>query len=188
VISISYQKIYRSQYIPIETITILRLNIMSKYLLVFFLLFSLGCNVSPFSPKQRNPINNRGNIDDIRNNQNGLMLDLANIRSKLDLIARDVENIQQGFMNSNNRNYGIQIFQGEGGLIVGISLISLLLFLVYNYKTKADKYRKTTELLGKEIKEMVNKDKNLKDNLYIMAVHEKIEEDIYKLLNEPPSP
>ena len=86
-------------------------------------------------------------------------------------------------MNSNNRNYGIQIFQGEGGLIVGLSLISLLLFLTYSYKTKADKYRKTTELLGKEIKEMVNKDKNLKDNLYMMAVQEKVEEDIYKLLN-----
>ena len=52
---------------------------MHKYLLLFLLLFSLGCSVSPFSPRQRNPINNRGNIDDIRNNHNGLMLDLDNI-------------------------------------------------------------------------------------------------------------
>lgn len=152
---------------------------MKKLIIIICLILS-GCRVSPFSPRQNNPINNQGTIEDIKNNQNGLMLDLANIRSKLELMARDVENIQQGFMNSNNRNYGIQIFQGEGGLIVGISLLAIFGFLTYNYKTKADKYKKTAELLGKEIKSLRNKD--LENNIYMSAIKEKLEENVYNLL------
>lgn len=157
---------------------------MKKILIGFFLIcFISGCNVSPLSPRSNQRINNQnGTIEDIKNNQNGLMLDLANIRSKLELMARDVENLQQGFMNSNNKNYGIQIFQGEGGLIAGLGLLAILGLLTYNYKTKADKYKKTAELLGQQIKSIVPKNKDIENKIYASALGAKVEEEVYKIL------
>lgn len=152
-----------------------------KKLILICLLICAGCNVSPLSPRNNNKINNQnGTIEDIKNNQNGLMADLANIRSKLDLMARDVENLQQGFMNSNNKNFGVQIFQGEGGIIAGLGLMAILGLLTFNYKIKADKYKKTAEILGKEIKSLHNKE--LENKIYISALDAKVEENIYKIL------
>ena len=149
-----------------------------------FALFSLvltGCaNVSPFSPKQNNRVNNQGSIEDIKSNQNGLMADLANVRGKLELMARDVENLQQGLINSNNKNYGVQIFQGEGGLLAGICLFSFLGYLIYNYRSQAVKYKKTAEIMAKEIKSIKNID--LENKIYTSALNNKIEENVYKML------
>jgi len=154
-----------------------------KKILIVICFFIIGCNVSPLSPRNNNKINNNGGaIEDIKSNQNGLMADLANIRSKLELMARDVENLQQGFMNSNNKNYGIQIFQGEGGLIAGMGIIAILGLLTYNYKTKADRYKKTAEILGKEIKSLKNKD--IENSIYMSALGAKVEEDVYKILKK----
>lgn len=145
---------------------------------------TIGCaNISPLSPKNNNRINNQnGTLEDIKNNQNGVMADLANVRSKLELMARDVENIQQGFMNSNNRNYGIQIFQGEGGLIAGVALIAVLGILVLNYRSKAQKYKKTAEIMGREIKCLKNKD--LENNIFMAALSDKVEENVYNILRK----
>jgi hypothetical protein len=154
-----------------------------KNLLIVFLLMSIsGCaNISPLSPRSNNKINNQnGSIEDIKNNQNGLIADLANIRSKLELMARDVENLQQGFMNSNNRNYGIQIFQGEGGIIAGVSLLSILGFLVFSYRSKAERYKKAAQIMGKEIKALKNT--NLENEIFMSALSNKVEEDVYKIL------
>ena len=145
---------------------------------------TIGCaNISPLSPRNNNKINNQnGTLEDIKNNQNGVMADLANVRSKLELMARDVENIQQGFMNSNNKNYGIQIFQGEGGLIAGVALLAVLGILVLNYRSKAQKYKKTAEIMGREIKCLKNKD--LENNIFMAALSDKVEENVYNILRK----
>ena len=145
---------------------------------------TIGCaNISPLSPRNNNKINNQnGTLEDIKNNQNGVMADLANVRSKLELMARDVENIQQGFMNSNNKNYGIQIFQGEGGLIAGVALLAVLGILVLNYRSKAQKYKKTAEIMGREIKGLKNKD--LENNIFMAALSDKVEENVYNILRK----
>jgi hypothetical protein len=154
---------------------------MNKIIIVMLTLILSGCNISPLSPSNRPKINNQnGTIEDIKNNQNGLMADLANIRSRLELVARDVENLQHGFINSNNRNYGVQIFQGEGGLIAGVLLISFLGFLVFNYRSKAIKYEKIANIMGKEIKLLKNK--NIENEIFITALGAKVEEDVYKIL------
>jgi hypothetical protein len=154
---------------------------MNKIIIVMLTLILSGCNVSPLSPSNRPKINNQnGTIEDIKNNQNGLMADLANIRSRLEIMARDVENLQNGFINSNNRNYGVQIFQGEGGLIAGVLLISFLGFLVFNYRSKAIKYEKVANIMGKEIKSLKNK--NIENEIFITALGAKVEEDVYKIL------
>ncbi len=157
---------------------------MNKLIIAILMMSTIGCaNISPLSPRNNNKINNQnGTLEDIKNNQNGVMADLANVRSKLELMARDVENIQQGFMNSNNRNYGIQIFQGEGGLIAGVALIAVLGILVLNYRSKAQKYKKTAEIMGREIKCLKNKD--LENNIFMAALSDKVEENVYNILRK----
>lgn len=158
------------------------MNIKMTILTAFLILIS-GCKFSPLSPQNNQRINNQnGTIEDIRNNQNGLMADLANIRSKLEIMARDVENLQQGFINSNNRNYGVQIFQGEGGLIAGVSIILFLSFLVFNYRVKAEKYKKVASIMGKEIKSLNNK--KIENEIFMSALGAKVEEDVYKILKK----
>lgn len=156
---------------------------MRLILIAILMIFVSGCNVSPLSPRNNPRINNQnGTIEEIRNNQNGLMLDLANIRGKLELMARDVENLQQGIVNSNNKNYGVQIFQGEVGLFAGLGILCVLGVLVYSYRTKAEKYKKTAEILGKEIKSLASQNKGLQNNIYMTAMKNKVEEEIYKIL------
>lgn len=139
-----------------------------------------GCNVSPLSPSNRPRINNNGEIGDIKNNQNGIMAEILSLKNKLDIVAKDVENIQNGFINSNNKNFGVQIFQGEGGLIVGFSLLVIFGLLAVNYKLKADKYKKTAELFGSQIRKMQNI--KIENEIFAEALVEKIESPVYKIL------
>lgn len=155
---------------------------MFKFINIIFiiLVFVGGCNFSPLSPRANNKINNNGTIEDIKNNQNGLMLDLANIRQRLEVMARDVENLQQGILNSNNKNYGVQIFQGEGGIIAGFGLFAILGLLTINYKSKAQKYKKTAEVFAEEVKSLKNLD--LENKIFEKALKNNIEKNVYKML------
>lgn len=155
---------------------------MFKFINIIFviLVFVGGCNFSPLSPRSNNKINNNGTIEDIKSNQNGLMLDLANIRQRLEVMARDVENLQQGILNSNNKNYGVQIFQGEGGIIAGFGLLAILGLLTINYRSKAQKYKKTAEVIAEEVKSLKNLD--LENKIFEKALKNNIEENVYKML------
>jgi hypothetical protein len=139
-----------------------------------------GCNVSPLSPSNRPRINNSGEIGDIKNNQNGIMAEILSLKNRLDVVARDVENLQNGFINSNNKNFGVQIFQGDGGLAVGISLLVIFALIAANYKLKADRYRKTAEIFGDQIRKM--DDAQLEDRVFTAALAKKVESDVYKIL------
>lgn len=141
----------------------------------------VGCNVSPLSPANRPRINNNGGeIGDIKSNQNGIMAELAALKSRMDVMARDIENIQSGFVNSNNKNFGVQIFQGDGGLVVGFSLLVVLALLATNYKLKADKYKKTAEIFGKQIREL--EDPMVEERVFSAALANKVEDSTYKIL------
>lgn len=156
---------------------------MKKYLILacITMLIASGCSVSPLSPRNRNQINNSsGEIEDIISNQNGFMLDLVELRNKLDLVARDIDNMQQGLMNSNNKNYGVQIFQGEGGLLMALALLMSGITVIFMYRNKAVKYKKTAEILGKEIKSL--KDINLENKIFTLAIKENIEKNVYESL------
>jgi len=130
-----------------------------------------GCNISPLSPSNKQRINNSGEIGDIKNNQNGIMAEILSLKNRLDVVARDVENLQNGFINSNNKNFGVQIFQGDGGLAVGLSLMVILALVAANYKLKADRYRKTAEIFGDQIKKM--NDTQLEDRVFTAALAKK---------------
>ena len=139
-----------------------------------------GCNFSPLSPANRQRINNGGEIGDIKSNQNGVMAELLGLKSRLDVIARDVESLQSGLVNSNNKNFGIQIFQGDGGLAVGLVLFSILGIVAANYKLKSDKYKKTAEIFGEQIRAM--NDVEMEDRIFAAALAKKVEDKVYKVL------
>lgn len=155
---------------------------MKNGFVVFLTIFFVGCNFSPLSPSNRPRINNNGEIGDIKNNQNGMMAEILSLKNKLDVIAEEVETLQNGLINSNNKNFGIQIFQGDGGLAVGLSLITILALVATNYKIKADKYKKTAELFGEEIKKLNNV--GLEDKLFLSALANKIEKPVYFILKK----
>jgi hypothetical protein len=140
-----------------------------------------GCNFSPLSPSNRQRINNSGGeIGDIKSNQNGIMAEIMSLKNKLEIIARDVDNIQNGFINSNNKNFGVQIFQGEGGLAAGLSLAVILALVAANYKLKSDKYKKTAEIFAAQIKNL--DDINVENDIFAAALAKKVEKDVYKML------
>jgi hypothetical protein len=154
---------------------------MKNFLTIIFLsVLIAGCNVSPFSPSNRPRINNNGEIGDIKNNQNGMMAEILSLKNRLDIVARDVENIQNGFINSNNKNWGIQIFQGDGGLAVGLSIVSILIICLFNYKIKAETYKKTAEIFGEQIKELHNVE--IENKIFTAALAQKVEGSVYKIL------
>jgi hypothetical protein len=144
--------------------------------------FISGCNVSPFSPSNRPRIKNNGEIGDIKNNQNGLMAEILSLKNRLDVIARDVENLQNGFINTNNRNFGVQIFHGEGGLAAGVVVIVALASLAFNYRSRSEKYKKTAEIFGGQIKRM--RDPGVEDEVFKAALACGVEADAYKILKD----
>lgn len=142
-----------------------------------------GCKFSPLSPSNRSPIrNNGGEIGDIKNNQNGIMAEIMSLKNRMDIMARDIENIQSGFINHNNKNSGVQIFQGDGGLAVGLSLIALMVIVATNYKIKSDKYKKTAELFGNKIKSM--NDIKMQEEIILEALGSKVESEAFKILQD----
>lgn len=139
-----------------------------------------GCNVSPFSPSNRPRIRNNGEIGDISNNQNGVMAEILSLKNRLDVVAQDVENLQNGLINTNNRNFGVQIFHGEGGLAAGVAIIIALALMAFNYRIKSEKYRKTAEIFGDQIKKM--DDQRVEEELFAAALANNIESNVYKIL------
>ena len=142
-----------------------------------------GCknNLSPISPQLRNQIDNQdGKIDDIQNNQNGLLFELGKIKSEQKIMAETIGNLQQGIINKSNENFGIQILQGDGGLIVFFSLGVIVLLLIYHYKTKSDKSEKMADILAQQVASY--DDINLDNERFMAAMNTEVEEDIYHLM------
>lgn len=156
-------------------------NFSFGLIIVLSILATSGCKFNPLSPNNNPNIQNgSGDIGDIKNNQNGILAEIAAIRKELDVVARDVENLQSGFINSNTKNTGITLFQGDGGLIVGLVVFSLLIFLTYDYRKKALEYKKTAEVMGQEIKALQSKE--LEESVLLSAMGAKVEEKAYKIL------
>ncbi len=143
---------------------------MRKALACLALLICLsltGCgNLSPrdnLNPRQ--DIQNQGRIDKIEQNQQLL-------RSEIDKIA---------LINKENNNSGVQILQGEGGLLLVFGLVTIFLILYYFYKV-ADGERKTAEILAQQI--VRRDDFDLEDNVMKAAENTEVEQRVYSLIHK----
>jgi hypothetical protein len=139
-----------------------------------------GCNVSPFSPTNRPRIKNSGEIGDTNTNQNGVMAEIMSLKNRMDVIARDVENLQSGLINSSNRNFGVQIFQGEGGLAAGVVVVVALASLAVSYKLRGDRYKKAAEIFGEQVRNIGSE--AVEEKVFAAALASKVERDVYKIL------
>lgn len=136
-------------------------------------------DISPLSPELKQQIDNQGGkIDDIRNNQNGLMLELGKISNQTEINARDIGQFQQGMMN--NQNSGVQILQGDGALILVFSVCVIGMFLVYHYRTVAKKKEKAADIMAQQI--ALYDDVALDDQVFLAAMNTDAEEEVYGLM------
>jgi hypothetical protein len=95
-------------------------------------------------------------------------------------MAEKINNMQQGLVNKNNENTGVQIFQGDGGLIAAFAIAVLLILIIYHYKTRGDRKQKIAEILAQEI--TLYNDLALENEVFAAAMNTDVEEDIYKLI------
>jgi hypothetical protein len=154
---------------------------MKKLLLCILLIFLPGC--ANFNPRE--DIKNRGKIDEIKNNQNGLMNEMGNLKQQSEIQNSQLKDLQQGFFNLNNTlsrndNSGIQILQGDGALVLifGIVVVGMILF---HYRDRALKSEKAANIIAKEVARI--NDPYLNDNILKAAMNSSAESHVYNLLS-----
>jgi len=160
---------------------------MKRILAIFAILATLtlsGCGrFTPLSPELKQDLQNQnGKIDDIKNNQNGIMMDLLNMRNQNDINARDIQNLQNGLLNynRNNQNSGVQILQGDGALVAVFAVVVIGMLLVLYYRSQALKNQKTAEIMAQQIANY--DDVNLNDNVFVAALNSPVEDQVYHLM------
>ena len=156
----------------------------NSVLFIFFIIFITGCG--NFSPRLQNRIDNKdGKIEDIKNNQNGLMLEIGKLRNEAQIQNSQLKDIQQGMINMNNslsknENSGIQILQGDGSLMLVFALITVGM-LLFHYRNKANNNEKIANILAKEV--ALFNDAELNDNILRTSMLTPVESKVFNLLN-----
>lgn len=157
---------------------------MGRILIVILIALSMsGC--AKINPRMDQKLDNtNGKIDEIKNNQNGIMLDLLKLKQQAEFNNSQIKEFQQGMVNLNaafskNDNSGIQILQGDGALILvfGLAVIGMLLFYFHD---KAAQAQKTAEIMAQEIARLDNP--QLEENILRAALHTDAEKNVYHML------
>ena len=137
---------------------------MRNIILISLVILSIsGC--ATVSPRNKQNINNeKGEIGDIRNNQQGFMLELGKMKQDVQMIGSKLKEVQEGLVNLNacvsrNDNTGVQILQGDGSLFLVFSC-AVLAFIFY-YKNR--KNEETLKTLTDKIVEI--NDENLTNSI-----------------------
>lgn len=152
-------------------------------ILTCLLLLNAGC--ANFNPRNQNKINNQsGKIEDIKSNQNGLMLELGKVRQEISSQNSKLKEIQSGLVNLNaavsrNENSGVQIIQGDGALIFIFSIIVIGMLMFY-YRDRAVKSEKTSEILAREVAKF--NDPHLNEAILASALKSRSAKQIYQLI------
>lgn len=158
---------------------------MKKIFFLCVLALLTGCQ--NFSPKMQPNISNPGGkIEEISNNQNGIMAEIGKIRQETQLLNSQLKEVQNGLLNLNlavsrNENSGVQILQGDGALIFVWSL-AVMGMLLFWYRDRAIKGEKTAEIIACEITRI--NDPVLNDNILAAAMQEDCGEQVLNLLNK----
>lgn len=145
--------------------------------LIMLLPFLTGCGnkISPLSPEFRQDLQNQnGQIEDIKNNQNGIMAEMLKLRQQTEINSRDIKSFQQGVFNWN--------IEGDGPLILIFALITIAMLLIYHYRVKAIKQEKAAKILAQQI--ALHDDQELRDKVFLAALNTEVEKDVYHLLKK----
>lgn len=140
-------------------------KVFASLIVAFFCFVSSGCgNLSPrdnLNPKSNQNINNEnGKIDHIETNQNAIK---GSIEHKIE--------------NSG----GIQILQGDSGLILVFGIIAIICVTVYFYQ-RSLKVEKINAILSDQIK--ATNDPELEENVLKAAMYTNVEKDVYHLISK----
>jgi hypothetical protein len=151
-------------------------------LVIVSLVVISGC--ANLNPRNNSPIENDGKIDEIRNNQNGVMAEIGKLKQSAEIQNSQLKEVQNGLLNLNtslsrNENSGVQILQGDGALILVFSIV-VIGMLLYWYRDRAVKGENAAEIMAKEIVRL--DDPGLNDNVLKEAMHTKSENYVYKML------
>lgn len=147
------------------------------------LMLLAGCRFSPFTPNLKQDLNNQqGKIEELKNNQNGLMLDLMKLKMQNEIHARDIDSFQQGAFNIKQENSGTQILQGDGALILVLVLASLGMYFIYHYRTQALEHKQAAEILAQSIAS--RNDIDLENHVYMCALNSPAEKQVYHLMTK----
>lgn len=143
-----------------------------------------GC--ARFNPRLDAPVENNGKIDDLRNNQNGIMAEIGKLQQNAEIQESVLKEVQNGILNLNtaisrNENSGIQILQGDGSLILIFSIV-ICGMILYFYRDKAIRNEKLASLMAKEIAQF--NDPKLNDNILRSATNKNCQKQIFKMLKD----
>ena len=160
--------------------------IMKSIFLAFVacgLVFLSGC--SNFSPRNNGKIQNQnGRIDEIKNNQNGIIADVDLLKNQQEIQNSQLDRIQQGMMNLQNiyENSGVQVFSGPGGLMAGIVGFVCVTIVMLHYRSQAKSYEKTANLLADKIVGLDNS--ALEEEIFKAATQSNVEEKVLSLVKK----
>lgn len=159
---------------------------------IFSLIFAAAMTLSlagcgNLSPRLQNEIDNQnGQIEELKNIQNGMNLELGKIRQESEITNSTLEEVQNGMLNfnaklSSNENSGVQILQGDGALIL-VFAIAVVAMLLFHYRKLYKKNEKAADLLAQQI---TNKcDPYLEDVVFQAAMHTDVETEVYHLMTK----
>ena len=156
-----------------------------KYLIPFILASTIlfgGCaKISPLNPELKQELDNaNGKIEELKNNQNGILLELGKIRNQNEMNAQEIKDAQQGLVNlKGSQNSGIQILSGDGGIILLIFIGMIGVLFIYYYRTRAIKLEKTASILAQQIK-----DTQLEEDVFMAALNTDVEKDVYNIITK----
>lgn len=128
--------------------------------------------------------NQNGKIDQIRNNQNGLMSELGTLKNQSDIQNSRLEKIQQGMVNlqSNNENHGVQILSGSAGTMIAIIGIVAIAVIITHLHGRAVIQEKTAKILAQNLVNL--NDPAVEEAVFQAAMHTNAEANMLHLIKK----
>lgn len=148
-----------------------------RWIFILTLCLLSGC----VSPKLREKIDNQnGQIDNLKNNQNGIMSEIGQLKQNSEISNSQLKEVQQGYFNiqnklSSNDNSGVQILQGDGALFLVFSSVIIITLVYFQYRTK--KAEKISNILTKHI---AKSSLQLQEEVLQSIANTNIEKDFYR--------
>jgi hypothetical protein len=158
-----------------------------KNLILFFAISAIltfsGCgNLSPRNDLENKINNQNGKIGEIENLQNSIKAEMGNIKNQTEVNAKNLKNMQQGLINYNRDNSGIQILQGDGALILIFGIATVFGILWFSARDRAIKSEKATDVLAEALVQEDNIE--LENQVFSAAMHSGVEEQVLKAMTK----